>query len=318
MEADRVVLIERGNEVGESFKNWPKEMRFVSPSFNSQGWTNSFDLNSIAYGTSTAFTVCSEHPTGKQYADYLRHVANANNLFIRKATEVTSIRPLEEGFEVDIAPSFGIPNGHIATYKTLRCRYVVWCGGEFQYPGGEFQHSTDFEGSVAKNMFQWGRYEKVEEGVDASDEGVKATSTSSGGGGTTAVVHRMTYLKARKKRTPPPLTDDLTIAKKSRLEKHDDDAKGMKPSRCDGISPLLNDVDESTKTPGLYLCGPSVRHKDLSFCFVYKFRQRFGVVADSIARGLGYYTKDSVAECRVMNMFLDDFECCQAACGESC
>ena len=69
---------------------------------------------------------------------------------------------------------------------------------------------------------------------------------------------------------------------------------------------MLNEFDESTITPGLFLTGPSVRHKDLSFCFVYKFRQRFGVVAANIADGLGYPTKEAVMRCREMNMFLDD------------
>ena len=47
-------------------------------------------------------------------------------------------------------------------------------------------------------------------------------------------------------------------------------------------SPLLSDEDESTKTPGLFLVGPAVRHEDHVFCFVYKFRQRFGVVAEGV------------------------------------
>ena len=76
--------------------------------------------------------------------------------------------------------------------------------------------------------------------------------------------------------------------------------------------------DESTKTPGLFLVGPAVRHGELSFCFVYKFRQRFGVVADAIARQLGRETDQAVEACRKMNMFLDDLSCCKAACGESC
>ena len=87
---------------------------------------------------------------------------------------------------------------------------------------------------------------------------------------------------------------------------------------CADGSPLLNKFDESTKTPGLFLCGPAVRHGELSFCFIYKFRQRFGVVADAIARGLGHDTEEAVEDCRKQNMFLDDFSCCQAACGESC
>ena len=87
---------------------------------------------------------------------------------------------------------------------------------------------------------------------------------------------------------------------------------------CASNSPLLTLQDESTTTPGLFLVGSLVRHGELSFCFVYKFRQRFGVVADAIAKGLGMDTKTAVASCREMNMFLDDFECCKGACGETC
>ena len=92
-----------------------------------------------------------------------------------------------------------------------------------------------------------------------------------------------------------------------------DEAKG-----CLAGAPLLNEVDESTKVPGVFLVGPTVRHGELSFCFVYKFRQRFAIVADAICRGLGRDTKRAVEECRKMNMFLDDFTCCKATCGEAC
>ena len=71
LETSRVLLIERGEGVGDTFRRWPAEMRFISPSFNQQGWTSSFDLNSIAYGTSPAFSLHTEHPSGEEYADYL-------------------------------------------------------------------------------------------------------------------------------------------------------------------------------------------------------------------------------------------------------
>ena len=86
---------------------------------------------------------------------------------------------------------------------------------------------------------------------------------------------------------------------------------------AEGI-PLLTPQDESRKTPGLFLVGPAVQHGKLSFCFVYKYRQRFGIVANAIAEGLGYDTKQIVEECRKMDMYLDDFSCCAAACGETC
>ena len=56
LDRERILILERGEEVGESFRRWPKEMRFISPSFNSQGWTGSFDLNSVAYGSSPAYS----------------------------------------------------------------------------------------------------------------------------------------------------------------------------------------------------------------------------------------------------------------------
>jgi hypothetical protein len=87
---------------------------------------------------------------------------------------------------------------------------------------------------------------------------------------------------------------------------------------CLSGAPLLTDEDESTKVPGVFLVGPSVVHGELSFCFVYKFRQRFGIVGDAICRGLGRDTKAEVLRLRRANMFLDDLACCENTCGEVC
>ena len=142
LEPDRVLLIERGSKVGETFRKWPKEMRFISPSFNSQGWTQSFDLNSVAYGTSPAFTLHAEHPTGDQYADYLEALAETNELNVKTDTEVLNIKPFDDGFDMDVQTlseqkaGFEVEvrpaKGGVAT--KLRSRFVVWAAGEFQYP----------------------------------------------------------------------------------------------------------------------------------------------------------------------------------------
>ena len=97
------------------------------------------------------------------------------------------------------------------------------------------------------------------------------------------------------------------------LAEASDEAKG-----CLCGAPLLTSEDESTKVPGVFLVGPTVSHGELSFCFVYKFRQRFGIVANAICRGLGRDTRAAVEECRRTNMYLDDFACCEGFCGESC
>ena len=48
----------------------------------------------------------------------------------------------------------------------------------------------------------------------------------------------------------------------------------------------LSDMDESTRTPGLFLVGPQVRHDQRIYCFIYKFRQRFAAIAREIAERL--------------------------------
>ena len=82
--------------------------------------------------------------------------------------------------------------------------------------------------------------------------------------------------------------------------------------RQDGY-PLMSDVDESTITPGLFLCGPAVRHGNQSFCFIYKYRQRFAVVAKAIATSLGL-PAEALENYRAWGMYLDDL----TICGEDC
>lgn len=75
----------------------------------------------------------------------------------------------------------------------------------------------------------------------------------------------------------------------------------------------LTEDDESTRTPGLFVVGPSVRHDDVILCFIYKFRQRFAVVAQAIAERLGLETAP-LERHRGNNMFLDDLSCCHDRC----
>ena len=82
--------------------------------------------------------------------------------------------------------------------------------------------------------------------------------------------------------------------------------------RDDGF-PLLNEDDESTIVSGMFLCGPTVRHENHVFCFIYKFRQRFAVVAKAIATSLGLPAEE-LEIYRMWGMYLDDLTCC----GEEC
>jgi len=484
LEPDRVLLIERGSKVGETFRKWPKEMRFISPSFNSQGWTQSFDLNSVAYGTSPAFTLHAEHPTGDQYADYLEALAETNELNVKVDTEVLSIKPFDDGFdmdaqtlseqragfEVEIRPS----KGGVST--KLRSRFVVWAAGEFQYPramteplfpgsdlcrhnssvrswsdlagddfvviggyesgmdaasnlskcgkrctvvsstacwdvstedpstelapytsmrirqacasqnpprllaplrvtsvekdsseyvvkatwgppvtheggerrepvqsaamaaelatmnqteGSEFVLRTPqppllcagFAGSVklgvAKDLFAWGDPAKEQGFEDLPVFDAESARKEAKGMKVAELREELKAMGQPTEGTKPELIERLVGAHQAEADSEDEEMDTEKKGCAEG-APLLNKLDESTTTPGLFLVGPAVRHGDLSFCFVYKFRQRFGIVADAIAKGLGRETAAAVDAARDMNMYLDDFECCKAACGEAC
>mgnify|MGYP002001379148 FL=1 len=408
LDPKRVLIVERGEQAGESFRRWPKEMRFISPSFNNQGWTASFDLNSVAFETSPAYSLGAEHPTGAEYAKYLDGLATQGELNIQYSTQVTAVRPVRTGgFKVDVAPAR--PDGaqdwavDEAQATTLRSRYVVWAAGEFQYPrkeapefpgaelcrhnssvrswkelpGDDFVVIGGYESGMdaVHNLTQCGKRCTVASSTafwkmttdDPSTElapstmervrqafrnaqtpprllaplrvlGVVKASESGGGGGGYVVrgrwgapvkhpggEHRTAFHNSDadieeegeegtevELRTPQPPLLCTGFGGSVRLGPARDLFEwGEKGSGCLAGSPLLNEHDESTKTPGLFLAGPAVRHDSLVFCFVYKFRQRFAVVADAIAQGLGHDTEQTVLDCRVNNMYLDNFSCCK-------
>ena len=70
---ENIIVLER-HTVGASFAAWPAETRFITPSFPSNS-IGMLDLNSIAIGVSPAFSLAVEHPTGREYAAFLRGVA---------------------------------------------------------------------------------------------------------------------------------------------------------------------------------------------------------------------------------------------------
>jgi putative flavoprotein involved in K+ transport len=72
---------------------------------------------------------------------------------------------------------------------------------------------------------------------------------------------------------------------------------------------LDEETDGSTVLPGLYLAGPMLAHREAIFCFIYKFRQRFGVVARAIGEQLGHDTAPLEA-LREHGFLLDDLSCC--------
>ncbi len=340
---ENFVVLER-HVVGASFALWPAETRFITPSFptNSVGM---LDLNSVVIGTSAAFSLEVEHPTGREYASFLNSIAEHFELPIQENTDVMRIARRGEEFAVETADG------------TVRARHVIWAAGDFQYPrlngfvGSSWCRHTATIPSYAEldgnDFIVVGGYES---GVDVAhhlaqrgkrvrlfDRGRPWESESPD-----PSVALSTYSLERTRRTAfteyVELFPDTPIASVTRshsayevvtqdgrrfhtpvppllaggfVGSHTLVADLFEP-REDGF-PLLNERDESTLVPGLFLCGASVRHDDHIFCFIYKYRQRFAVVAKAIAESLGL-PAEGLEMYRTWGMYLDDLSCCGKEC----
>ncbi len=74
---------------------------------------------------------------------------------------------------------------------------------------------------------------------------------------------------------------------------------------------LVEEPSNILFTPGLFYSGPSLVHRNSLFCFIYKFRARFGVIAAEIATRLGKPNVDEKLLPYLKAGFLNtDLDCC--------
>lgn len=338
------VIIDRGS-VGSSFASWPDETRFITPSFPSNS-IGMLDLNSIAVGVSPAYNMRIEHPNGSEYAKHLQDLAEFFELPVRENAEVIQIINTEGVFRVETndwtissknviwaAGEFlyprlgGFTGSELCRHTATLANYADLDGDDFLVIGG-YESGTDAAYHLSKRGKKVTMFDKDDPwGLDASDP---STSLS------TFTYERMREASFEEKVTLFPenavtsveLLDGVYELKSEdgrvfRSKTQPLLAGGFDGShtlvsnlfekREDGF-PLLNERDESTKVPGIYLCGPSVRHDNHDFCFIFKFRQRFAVVAQSIASSMGLQTDDFVQAYRDWGMYLDDLSCCGQEC----
>lgn len=341
---ENLVVLE-SRTVGASFASWPAETRFITPSFptNSMGM---LDLNSIALGTSPAYSLEVEHPTGEEYASHLREVAEFFEVPVRENTAVARITKLGRDFLLD------------AGGDVLRAKHVVWAAGEFQYPrlngfaGSELCRHTatipsygDLDGDdfVVVGGYESGidaayhlacrkkRVRLFDSGCPWKEEGSDPSVALS-----TYSLERMREERfvERVELFPNTRIESVThVAEGYEVVAEDGQwfQAGVPPLLAGGFAgshtlvadfferrdddglPLLSEQDESTIVPGIFLCGPTVRHGNHIFCFIYKYRQRFAVVAKTIATSLGL-PAENLELYRAWGMYLDDLSCC----GEEC
>lgn len=335
-------VLERG-VVGQTFLDWPSHQRFLTPSFTGNGF-GATDLNAIHPKTSPAFSLGVDYPDGRGYAKYLRSLAGHFSLPVVEKSGVTRVEPVADGFRLQTAKG------------PVRCRTLVWAGGEFHdrsappIEGADhLVHSADADAWAPRQgrLVVVGGYES---GMDLACHhalaGAEVTVVdpdspwhSNGEADPSYLLSPRTQVRLRQARATgrlqmygvaatgvAPEGDGFRVALRDGRELHSDSqpvsavgyGPGLGPvaelfdTRADGW-PVVDEDDQSTRTPGLFLCGPALRHDRLKFCFVYKFRQRFAHVAGVIGRSLD---KDvsALEAWRAAGMLSDDLSCCGTDC----
>ncbi|MEM9105235.1 MAG: NAD(P)/FAD-dependent oxidoreductase [Pseudomonadota bacterium] len=335
-----VWVFERG-VVGQSFLRWPSDTQLLTPSFpgNVFGLT---DLNAISYDSSPGWALKREHPTGSDYAQYLDKAALAFNLNVQCDTDVRRLEPDDTGFLLNTdrgvvradfviwaCGQFGNPSDggligaeHARHYASVR----RWrdLPGEDAYVIGGYEsgidaaiglaragktvtvldvetpwEDNDKDPSRALSPFTHQRLRHaMANGAISLEGGVEIAAMEKEGDGV-----RIFSSNGRSWLSPqePILATGFASGTALVSEWFDYDDEGL---------PLLTMQDESTEMPGLFLVGPEVCHNGLLFCFIYKFRQRFAVVARAIAGRMGVDTS-ALQIYRENNMYMDDLSCCE-------
>ncbi len=338
-----VRIVER-ERIGASFRAWPKDMRFISPSFPSNAFGLT-DLNAISFDSSPAFALRSEHPSGSEYATYLEGAADAFGLTVNSGVDVHGLEP--DGDDLMLHTSDG----------PIYASFVIWAAGQFQYPSDGDIAGADL-GVHSSLTHRWSDHpgEDViviggyESGVDAAiglaaaGKSVTLLSRSANWNVDSAdpsvalSPYTRQRLSAALQNNSIELTSDADVLGLERIGEKirvltstgHSFTTSSPPILATGFtgsttliaewfafdgqgSPRLTLEDESTELPGLFLVGPEVKHEQHLFCFIYKFRQRFAVVAQAIAGRMGLDTT-GLQVYRMNNMLLDDVSCCDGDC----
>jgi len=334
------LIIEAGS-VGASFKRWPVEMRLITPSFNSNSFFQT-DLNAITPDTSPADLFRKQHLSGHEYAQYLQAVVTYHNLNIAEGEKVLQLEPRLEGFELRTnrrvlrartviwaggeyrhPAATPFPGATLCRHNSTVTAWGDLKGDEAVIVGG-YESGIDAACQLAlagKRVTVLSRSEPwKDDSPDPSDSLSPRTMER------LVEVLRMpeTHLKLRGNAAVSSVSKDESGFRVS-LENGETlkcatppilatgFRSALHPIRklfdwVDGI-PQFTEEDGSTLHVGLFYCGSSLIQRGSKFCFIYKFRARFGVVASAIARLLGDNVAD-LSDDRRRGFLVDDLECC--------
>ena len=348
---EQIVLDAR--EVGAAFRSWTRGMALLTPSFfsNSFGLT---DLNSIDPDTSPADFLNTQHPDGPSYANYLEAIVQHFQLPVQTGVKVTSVTKTPSNFTVETSQGLitaefivwaagqffhprdrDFPGSQHALHNSAIKDWQELEGDSFTIIGG-YESGVD----AALNLINHGKKVRlISRGEPwASDHPDPSRSLSP-----------RTLDRLREILKTPRKAESLEFVKNTTIKsiesssgfwtlRDQDDipiATTTRPILANGfhsgldlVSDLFDydenslpvfteEADESSITRGLFYSGPSLVHRNALFCFIYKFRARFGVIAAEIARRLDLPNIEenlqSYAKAGFMNTDLDCCTNCECA-----
>mgnify|MGYP004706781657 FL=1 len=319
------ILIVDSHEVGASFLRWPEETRFITPSFFSNPF-GQVDLNAVTPDSSLALFSGEEHSTGKTYAHYLFTVLDEYQIPVLAPARIVNVALLSSGnFILTTATGeiletqalvwatgeFQFPNRQVFTGADFCCHYADVSRWKDIQPGehiviGGYESAID----AAVNLLENGSSVKM----------LTRSAPWSANHSNDPSISLSPYTRERLNRMMNnrlfDIVEDADVCEVTRItgstdayQIHTTDGRAWHTEEIpilatgfqsgggarqlssffewnEGGYPILTEEDSSTLFQGLFMVGPQVRQADNIYCFIYKFRQRFPVVAESIARHL--------------------------------
>ena len=340
-----VCILEK-EDIGATFKKWPKSTKTITPSFTSNGFGIP-DLNAVTKDTSPAFTFKTEHISGDTYAEYLEVVADHYALPITTGVTVTHVTQTEQGYVLDTASG-----------EQYACQYVFVATGDFHFPKQPFEHGVHYSEIKDFDTFSADEYVVIGGNESAFDAAIQLGCR----GKKVTIVARHSGFNAEDADPSVRLSPFTYDRLKARIAQGDDIvmhtnmtvnavtydetqrmykivlrdqtvintpvapivATGFDISqnpivqqlfRTDGAHVILTSSDESTRFTNVFLIGPNVEHDDAKLCYIYKFRARFAVLAEKVMEREGLKVDEAALGAYKLNqMYLDDVSCCEVSC----
>ncbi|MEC6747938.1 NAD(P)/FAD-dependent oxidoreductase [Marinilactibacillus sp. XAAS-LB27] len=339
-----IQVIDKG-EIGQSFLDWNTKTRFISPSFNTNGFGFP-DMNAITPDTSPGYYADSEHLSGESYAEYLTEVAQYFNVPVSTNEMIEKIEKQENGY---------IVYGEFNTYHST---YLITALGDVSYPDQKNISGYEY-GLRYTELGDYTRFADQEEvaiiggnesGFDAAIQlakmNIKSTIYTSNAGIDSESSDPSQSLSLYTRERYREVADFITIYTDIRIKEittvknqyilisEEDETFSIpsKPIIATGFSnvqsPLienlfdidedravLNLYDESTISKNLFMVGSQVEHDGVILCFIYKYRQRFAYIANEIARRASLPVNPLALQLyKDYQMFLEDLSCCDTDC----